>query len=196
MDHAEHLARGVDVAVTAIRGADPARFDGPSPCSEFTVRQALSHLAFGLLLAEYAALRKDWEPGWAGSNDAPYLVGVPEGEWAARAAAQGEATKRAWADPAAWEGEASFGGGAMPAAAIGSMMTAEFVVHGWDVAAGSGQRLDVPAGLGEAVLEAVDSIASMGRDGGWYGPEVEVPSDASAFERALGASGRDPGWKP
>jgi uncharacterized protein (TIGR03086 family) len=196
MDHAEHLTHSVDVAVTAIRGADPSTFDAPSPCAEFTVRQVLSHLAFGLLLAEYAALRKDWEEGWAGSNDAPYLRDVPETEWAERAAAQGEATKRAWADPAAWEGEASFGGGAMPATAIGSMMTAEFVVHGWDVAVGSGQRVDVPAGLGDAVLEAVGSIAAMGRDGGWYGPEVEVPEGASAFERALGVSGRDPNWKP
>lgn len=196
MDHAEHLAQSVDVAVTAIRGADPARLDDPSPCAEFTVRRVLSHLAFGLLLAEYAALRKDWEPGWAGSNDAPYLVDVPEDEWASRSAAQGEATKRAWADPAAWEGEASFGGGAMPASAIGSMMTAEFAVHGWDVATGSGQRLDVPPGLGEAVLEAVNAIASMGRDGGWYGPEVTVPEGASAFDRALGASGRDPNWRP
>lgn len=201
MDHAqtmapETMAQSVDVAVAAIRGADPARFADPSPCTEYTVGQVLSHLAFGLLLAEYAGRRKDWEEGWSGNDQAPYLVGVPEAEWAAKAAEQGEATKRAWADPAAWEGEASFGGGAMPAAAIGSMMVAEFVVHGWDVAAGTGQTLAVGPELADAVLDGVTGIAAMGREGGWYAPEVPVPADAPALDRALGASGRDPAWKP
>jgi uncharacterized protein (TIGR03086 family) len=196
MDQADALSRSIDVAVAAIRGADPARFADPSPCSEYTLGEVTSHLAFGLLLAEYAALRKDWEEGWSGNDRAPYLVDVPESEWAAKVAAQGEATRRAWADPSAWEGEASFGGGAMPAAAIGSMMTAEFVVHGWDVAAGSGQTLDVPPDLADTVLEGVQALAQMGRDGGWYGPEVAVPADAPALDRALGLSGRDPHWTP
>jgi uncharacterized protein (TIGR03086 family) len=196
MDQADAMSQSIDVAVAAIRGADPARFGGPSPCTEYTLEQVVSHLAFGLLLAEYAALRKDWEEGWSGNDRAPYLVDVPPSEWAAKAAAQGEATKRAWADPAAWEGEASFGGGTMPAAAIGSMMTAEFVVHGWDVAAGSGQTLAVSPELADAVLAGVQALAQMGRDGGWYGPEVAVPADAPALDRALGASGRDPHWTP
>jgi uncharacterized protein (TIGR03086 family) len=190
------LSQSIDVAVAAIRGADPARFTDPSPCSEYTVEQAASHLAFGLLLAEYAALRKDWEEGWSGTDRAPYLVDVPPSEWAAKVAAQGEATRRAWADPSAWEGEASFGGGSMPAAAIGSMMTAEFVVHGWDVATGSGRKVEVSPELADTVLTGVQALAQMGRDGGWYGPEVAVPEDAPALDRALGASGRDPHWTP
>jgi hypothetical protein len=44
------------------------------------------------------------------------------------------------------------------------------------------------------VLTAVEGMAQMGRDGGWYGPEVPVPADAPAFDRALGLAGRDPGW--
>jgi uncharacterized protein (TIGR03086 family) len=196
MDHADHMARSIDVAVAAIRGADPARFGDPSPCTDYTVGQVVSHLAFGLLLAEYGALRKDWEPGWSGADRAPYLVDVPEAQWADKAAEQAEATKRAWADPAAWDGETSFGGGAMPAAAVGSMMIAEFVVHGWDVAAATGQRLEVSPALGEAVLEGVTAVAPMGREGGWFAPEVPVPADAPALDRALGAAGRDPAWTP
>jgi uncharacterized protein (TIGR03086 family) len=84
----------------------------------------------------------------------------------------------------------------MPAAAIGSMMIAEFVVHGWDVAVATGQRVEVGAPLGEAVLEGVEAIAPMGRDGGWFAPEVAVPADAPTLDRALAASGRDPAWTP
>ncbi len=85
----------------------------------------------------------------------------------------------------------------MPAPAIGSMMTAEFVVHGWDVARGAGAELaEVSPGLAAAVLEGVEAIAPMGRDGGWFGTEVSVADDASTLDKALAASGRDPAWKP
>jgi uncharacterized protein (TIGR03086 family) len=194
MDHSDHMSQSVDVAVAAIRGADPARFDDPTPCTDFTVRKLLHHLAFGLLLARLSAERKDMDPSWTSFDEAPYLVGKPEAEWAALAAEQGAATARAWADPAVWEGGTTFGGGPMPAAAIGSMMTSEFVAHGWDLAVATGQGVAVSEGLAATALEGVRAIAQMGRDGGWFGAEVALPADASTLDRALAASGRDPGW--
>jgi uncharacterized protein (TIGR03086 family) len=196
MDYADHMTRSIELAVAAIRGADPACFGDPSPCSEHTVEQTVSHLAFGLLLAQRAADRQAWDPEWSGTETAPYLVGEPAERWAELAARQGEATARAWAGPQTWEGETTFGGGAMPAAAVGSMMTAEFAVHAWDVAVATGQTLDVPAALGETVLEGVNGMAPAGREGGWFAPEVKAPADATAFERALAASGRNPRWTP
>jgi uncharacterized protein (TIGR03086 family) len=194
MDQPDHMSQSVDVAVAAIRGADPARFGDPSPCTEFTAGKVLHHLAFGLLLAQLAAERKGMDPSWTSFDEAPYLIGKPEAEWAALAAQQGAATARAWADPAAWEGETTFGGSPMPAAAVGSMMTAEFVLHGWDVAVATGQDVAVSEGLAAAALAGVESIARMGRDGGWFGAEVALPDGASTLDRALAASGRDPGW--
>ncbi len=196
MDHADTMSQSIDVAVAAIRGADPARFGDPSPCAEYTVRQVVSHLAFGLLLAEYAGRRKAWEEGWSESDLAPYLVGVPEAQWADKAAAQAEATRRAWTDPAAWDGETTFGGGAMPAAAVGSMMTAEFVVHGWDVAAATGQTLVVGDGTARAVLAVVEQYAEMFREFAGFADPLPVDDGAPPLERALRLSGRDPHWRP
>ncbi len=190
------MSQSVDVAVAAIRGADPARFGDPSPCAEYTAGKVLHHLAFGLLLGRLAAERKGMDPSWTSFDEAPYLIGVPEQDWGALAAEQGAATARAWADPAVWEGDTTFAGATMPAAAVGSMMTAEFVVHGWDVAVATGQDVAVSEALAATALEGVEAIAQMGRDGGWYGPEVALPDGASTLDRALAASGRDPGWRP
>jgi uncharacterized protein (TIGR03086 family) len=191
MDHADHMAGAVALVVGAIRGADPARFDDPTPCAEYTVRALVDHIASGMQLALDAARRaqREWSDG-----PSPVLAGLPEDEWARACATTGAAVAAAWADPTAWEGESTMATTPMPAGMIGSLMTAEFAVHAWDVAVATGQRLDVPPALGEAVLAATLGVAQMGRDGGWYGPEVPVAADAAAFERALGASGRDPGW--
>lgn len=183
MDHADHMSRSIDLAVAAIRGADPARYDDPSPCTEYTVREVVNHLAFGLLLAERAATRTEWDADWAGDSRAPFLRDVP-------------LTARAWADPEAWVGDTTFGGGSMPAAAVGTMMTGEFVIHSWDVAVATGQSIEVPDGLGAVALEGISAMVPGGREAGWIAAEVPVAGDASPFVRALGVSGRDPNWTP
>ncbi len=194
MDHADHMATSIDIALAAIRGADPARFAEQSPCTDWTVQQAVNHLAFGLVMAEYGARKLAWPADWTADERCPYLRGVPEVEWADHAAEVGAAAARAWSDPAAWEGDAPFGGASMPATMIGSMMTSEFVVHGWDIAKATGQSFTVPEPLAATVLAGVESIAGMGRDGGWFGPEVQVPANVSTLDRALAASGRNPSW--
>lgn len=195
MDQNDTMQQSIDLAVSVIAATPLERYGDPSPCAEYSVRDVVNHLAFGFVLAERAGTREPWDEAWKFEDGAPFLVGVPEAEWAARCAEQAAAAARAWSEPSAWAGESHMGGSPMPAAAIGQMMTAEFVVHAWDLAAATGRELDVPAGLGEAVLEGVLAIAPMGREGGWFGPEVSVPVDAPALVRALGASGRDPAWR-
>jgi uncharacterized protein (TIGR03086 family) len=190
------LRQSTELAVATIRDTDLARFDDPSPCAEYAVRDVVNHLAFGFLLARLSGAREPWDASWTGADRTPYLVGLPEDKWAQACADEAEAAARVWAGPAAWEGESSMGGAPMPAAAIGSMMTAEFAVHAWDLAVATGRTVDVPDELGAVVLEGVLAIAPSGREGGWFGAEVPVPADAPAFERALAASGRDPRWTP
>ena len=196
MDHADHFSSSIDLAVTTIQGTDPARYGDSSPCTEYTVGKVIDHIAFGLLLAERSGLRQAIDLEWDVMGPAPFLIGHPEQEWAGLIAEQGRRTVSAWAEPKAWEGEATFGGGAMPAAAIGSMLLTDLVVHSWDVAVATGRTVDVSAALAQETLAGVEALAQMGRDGGWYGPEVELPDDASVLDKALAASGRDPKWTP
>ncbi|WP_214368182.1 TIGR03086 family metal-binding protein [Pseudonocardia sp. H11422] len=196
MDHADHLQQSIDIAVAAIRGARPEQFDDPSPCSDYTVGRVVNHLAFGFLLAQRSGARREWDASWSADERAPFLIDVPEGRWADVCAREAAETARIWTDPQVWEGDTDLGGSTMPAAMVGSIMTSEFVIHAWDVAAATGQRIECPPGLGEAVLEGASGIAQMGRDGGWFGAEVAVDSSAPAFDRALGVTGRDPRWAP
>jgi len=196
MTRAANLAAAVDLAVGVIRATPAERYGDPTPCTDYTVADVVNHLAFGFLLAHHSATREPWPQEWSATDRAPFLRDLPESEWAEAAAKEGAATAGGWADPAVWEGESHMGGAPMPAAAIGAMMTGEFLVHAWDLARATGQPYDPPAELGEVALEAMSGMASMGRDAGWIGAEVPVPADAPAFRRALGVSGRDPEWSP
>jgi uncharacterized protein (TIGR03086 family) len=196
MDHSAHFGGALELAVSAVRSARPDQDGHPSPCSDFTAGQVVDHLAYAMQLAHRAGTREPWPAEWAFDGRPPLLVGVPAAQRADAIVREAEATARAWEQPQAWQGDSHVGVSPMPAAAIGAMMTAEFALHAWDLARATGQPLQVPPALAEAVLAAVGGIASMGREGGWFGAEVPVPADAPAFDRALGASGSDPGCTP
>ena len=185
-----------DVAATALAAVRPDQLTAATPCGDYDVRALVDHLAWAAVLSQRSATRTPFEHDWSSLTPAPFLDGVPVEQWAAAVPAELDTAADAWADPAAWEGETLMGATPMPAEVVGPMMLAEFVVHGWDLARAVGAPYDVPADLGQAVLDAVQPLAQMGRDGGWYGPEVPVPADAPAFVRALGLTGRDPAWAP
>lgn len=184
------------LAAAAVAAVRPDQWSAPTPCADYDVRTAVDHLAWGTVLSQRAATRTPLDRDWSDPQPPPFLAGREPQEWAPPLATELDAAADAWADPAAWEGETVMGSSPMPASVVGPMMLAEFALHGWDIARAVRATYDVPEDLGEVVLAAVQPLASMGRDGGWYGPEVPVPGEAAAFDRALGLSGRDPGWRP
>jgi uncharacterized protein (TIGR03086 family) len=184
-----------DLAAGPLRAVTPDQLTAPTPCGDYDVRALVDHLAWAAVLSQRSATRTPFEHDWSSLTPAPFLDGVPVEQWAAAVPAELETAADAWSDPAAWEGDTLMGTAEMPAGVVGPMMLAEFVLHGWDLARAIGAPYAVPAGLGEATLAAVQPLVQMGRDGGWYGPEVPVPADAAAFDRALGLTGRDPAWR-
>jgi uncharacterized protein (TIGR03086 family) len=75
----------------------------------------------------------------------------------------------------------------------------EVVLHGWDLARGTGQPfhcdLDSTAAVLAFTSESAKPEHAASREG-LFGPVVPVPEDAPPFDRALGFAGRDPAWKP
>ena len=119
-----------------------------------------------------------------------------EPDFAAAYRAQLDRALDAWADPAVWEKDLDVMGSATPAADVGAMMLAELVLHGWDLAAATGQSYTVSDRAAAAALAAVEANAEMFRQYKGFAEPVSVPDDAVALDRALALSGRDPGWTP
>ncbi|MQA35307.1 TIGR03086 family metal-binding protein [Modestobacter roseus] len=182
-----------DLAAGALAAVRPEHLTARTPCADFDVRALLDHLAWAALISQRAATRMPLDPPTPG-RPAPFLDGLLPEQWAAAIAPELDAAADAWADPAAWQGDTVLGGATVPAAVVGPLMLTEFVVHGWDLATAVGAPLFLSATLAPVTLAAVEQVAPMGRDGGWYGPAVPVPEDANPLDRALALTGRDPDW--
>jgi uncharacterized protein (TIGR03086 family) len=85
----------------------------------------------------------------------------------------------------------------LPGAAAGAVAADELVIHGWDLARATGQEYEPDLAALQAAYGFLTAAADdPNRGGGLFGPIVPVPADAPLLDRAIGLSGRDPGWKP
>ncbi|MPY52427.1 TIGR03086 family metal-binding protein [Streptomyces acidicola] len=190
------LAQSIDLVVDAVRGAPVDQYDNPTPCSAWTVRDLVNHIAMMLLMTRDVGIRTAPDPSLLTANPVPLLAGRPEPEWAFLLAGAAEPAARAWSEPAAWEGEAGLGGPPMPATALGGILIAEFTIHAWDMTAATGQRGTVPASLAETAFATYSREAPRMRGLGLLGDEVPQDADAPVLDRALALSGRNPRWEP
>ncbi|MEV0548137.1 TIGR03086 family metal-binding protein [Nocardia salmonicida] len=163
----------------------------PTPCAESTVRDLLAHVV-GLTEAFRQAATKESVgrsvPPPAGS-DSP----LPD-DWRTRIAAQLETLTAVWRVAQAWDGDTEAGGVELPAAVMAIVALDEITIHAWDLAVATGQELTVtPVDL--AILHEFLRETDPAGTPGLFGPIVEIPADAPAFDRLLGLTGRDPAWR-
>jgi uncharacterized protein (TIGR03086 family) len=89
------------------------------------------------------------------------------------------------------------GGVDLPGAVAGAVAADELVIHGWDLARATDRPYDPdPAALRVSHDFLYAAASDPTRGGGIFGPVVPVPKDAPLLDRAVGLSGRDPGWTP
>jgi uncharacterized protein (TIGR03086 family) len=118
------------------------------------------------------------------------------GDWRTRLPEQLDALAAAWQQPDAWEGMSAAGGVTMPAGALGVVALNEVLVHGWDLAAATGQEYRPDEKSAERCLEFAIDFAKGAPDArnAIYGPEVPIPANAPVFDQLLGQTGRSPDW--
>ena len=178
------------VVASAAKATEAAQtLDQPTPCTDWDLRTLLNHT---ILWTSYSAERRAY--GESVAEDLMSKDFTAEPGYGEAYQAQIAKAVQAWSDPEAWQRELGVMGSTMPAADIAAMLIMEMVLHGWDVARATGQDYHCDGELAQAVLHTVQSQGDMFRQYQGFAGIVSVPADASAFDRVLALSGRDPGW--
>ncbi|GGS72836.1 TIGR03086 family metal-binding protein [Streptomyces violaceus] len=187
------LDLGPQAAVVArlAEGVTDEQLAAPTPCPQYAVRNVLGHLA-GLAVAFRDAGRKDLgvttdtDPGSA-------LPEIGQGWREELPKVLGELAE-AWRDPAAWTGMTRAGGVDLPGEIAGLVATDELVIHGWDLARATGQSYAPDPVALQVCHDFLVAAADDADRGDIFGPVVRVEADAALLDRAVGLSGREPGW--
>jgi uncharacterized protein (TIGR03086 family) len=164
-----------------------------TPCPDLTLGALIDHVG-GFVKVFTASARKEIGEGTAQPPD-PRADRLEPG-WRARIASDLSELADAWDAPDAWDGMTQAGGQDVPGAMAGRIALDELVVHGWDIARATSQSFECDV----ATLNLVESTVNQVRDGhegdipGLFGPVVPVGDDATALDRVLSLTGRDPAW--
>lgn len=161
------LARAYEATGRVLAAIPDERWDAPSPCAEWTVREVADHLVDALDF--FACTVSGTTPGAPTDYD--------------------DATRRcmaAFARPEVLAAEHPFPGGVRRGWAIAGISMSESLVHGWDLATGAGVPYEPDADVVAAV--AAQPAAPVSAD--LFGDPVPVPADASPLVALLGRLGR------
>jgi uncharacterized protein (TIGR03086 family) len=185
--------------VRLLEGITDDRLADPTRCADRSVAALLDHL-MGLSLAfTWAAHKTTTTEGGANPGPGEASAEHLDPGWRTILPRRLLELVEAWRDPKAWQGVTEAGGVRMPAEQMGVVALDELVLHGWDLARATGQFFTCDPASVDAVFAFTRASAqpehAASREG-LFGPVVDVPEDAPAFDRALGFAGRDPGWTP
>ncbi len=174
-------------------GVTDDQLSASTPCPDMAVRNLLGHL-LGLTVAFRDAARKDL----GDTTDTSPGTAVPDigPGWREELPKVLDELAEAWRDPGARTGMTRAGGVDLPGPVAVAVAVDELVIHGWDLARATGQEYTPdPAALQASHDFLLAAVDDPGR-GDIFGPVVPVAADAPLLDRAVGLSGRDPGWTP
>ncbi|MFF7079220.1 TIGR03086 family metal-binding protein [Streptomyces lavendulae] len=182
------------IVARLVAGVPDTGLGGRTPCPAYAVGDLLGHLA-GLAVAFRDAARKDL----GSTTDTAPGAAAPSlpASWRTEPPRVLDELAEAWRDPAAWAGMTRAGGVDLPGDIAGAVAVDELVIHGWDLARATGQEYAPDqAALRTSHAFLLAAAQDESRGGGIFGAVVPVPDDAPLLDRAVGLSGRDPGWTP
>ncbi|MGF1668613.1 MAG: TIGR03086 family metal-binding protein [Acidimicrobiia bacterium] len=173
-----------------IEGVAPGQLGSPTPCGDFDVRALLDHMCTWATVFDGTANDRllDFDPE-------AFTLEVGWAECFAKAAS-GIVTglrQHGYDRPMVMTSDP------LPGFIVVDMLSMEYIGHGLDIAASTGQSHRFTAEQAEAALSASERLIQpdyRGLGEGQFHPIVEVGPDAGPFQRFVGFLGRDPGWSP
>jgi len=180
------------VLASLVEGVRDDQLAAPTPCEDVTLGDLLDHID-NLARGFTAAANKTRMPGDQTPRPDASRLGS---DWRTRIPGHLDALAEAWREPAAWEGMTQAGGIDLPGEVAAVVALDEVFVHGWDVAAASGQAFAFEPGHLEVAHGFVQRFADQNPEGvpGMFAAPVTVPDDAPPLSRFIGLTGRDPAW--
>jgi uncharacterized protein (TIGR03086 family) len=174
------------IAEYVARHIDAASLGDSTPCREFTIAQVAHHLMGSIASLGGMAGAELTQPTLADVADSEVPIEVQIADLAQPAL---EAWRRR-----GLEGEIAMGPMEMPASFFAGILSVEFLVHAWDLAAASGQKLIVDDRLAAYVLELSKRVVSDEmRIPSMFGPAIEIGADAGAMDQLIAFTGRPVG---
>jgi uncharacterized protein (TIGR03086 family) len=184
------LDRAVASTSGVVKTVRPDHFRAATPCTEWDVHALLNHLVGTLWLGEAlftdSVPRHPVAPGGLPATDlvgddpvAAYLAGAAALLAAARA---GDTLTRIHTTPF----------GDMPGPALAGFTTLDILVHGWDLAAATGQPASLDEDLAGHVLAFASQAITDESRGVRIGPAIPVDATAPVTDRLMGFLGRQP----
>lgn len=187
MEQETAYRRAVEGWVALVEGVRPDQWGLPTPCDDWDVRALVEHVVGEDLwtgpLMQGATLE---EVG--GRFDGDQLGDDPAA--AARAAA--DDAVRVVGETLPTHGKVHLSYGEEDMTEYVAQLTADHLVHGWDLAVATGASSELDDDLVETVAAWFAEREEMYRSGGAIGPRPEAPPDAQS--QLLAGFGRDPRW--
>jgi len=149
-----------------------------TPCTEFTCHELAEHL-FGSLTG-------------LGAMAGATVVNPEEGSLENRVSVMAAQVIDAWRTVDLDGTVPGPGGSQMPASIGAVILPIELVLHGWDLAQASGQRIHISDELVEYVRGMAETVVPDGRGRGAFAAEVSPADDATAVDRLAAYTGRTP----
>ena len=194
MSHHDDVARlhaqSVELFLDRVRSVPEGAWTGTSPCPSWDVRGLVNHVVG----------EDRWTPPlMAGQTiadvgdrlDGDLLGGLP----VQAAEEAGKAAVAAFGEPGAVRRTVHLSFGDTPATEYAWQLTADHVVHGWDLAAATGGDRTLDHELVRAVLAWFAPMEALYRGAGAVADRPGV-TPASTQDELFVAFGRDPSWAP
>ncbi|WP_329156565.1 TIGR03086 family metal-binding protein [Streptomyces anulatus] len=182
----ELLEAAADRALPVVRGIDDGQLGGGTPCAEYDVRALVNHLFQVVVNFQALAAREEVDFG-----QVPEFVA---GDWRGRFGDETARLVEAWSVPGVEEG--TTGRMELPARTVGLMVLGDLTVHAWDLARATGADFVPEERVLDELGPGLAAMAPQAREMKMFGEPFPVGEGASAFERLLAVTGRDPGWRP
>ncbi|NEB89437.1 TIGR03086 family protein [Streptomyces anulatus] len=182
----ELLESAADRALPVVRGIDDGQLGGGTPCAEYDVRALVNHLFQVVVNFQALAAREEVD-----FDQVPEFVA---GDWRGRFGDETARLVEAWSVPGVEEGTTGRMG--LPARTVGLMVLGDLTVHAWDLARATGADFVPEESVVDELGPGLAAMAPQAREMKVFGEPFPVGEGASAFERVLAVTGRDPGWRP